>query len=121
MLWEVDIYPAEGLPNRLAAQVAGDAADLGLAADLAVTAAYGYLIQGDLSGDDVRRIAQGLLADRVVERTVAAPVGDAVLAQAPAGLAAGANDAPALLARAATPAGDKGGLAARLTTPAARA
>ncbi len=113
MLWEVDIYPAEGLPNRLAAQVAGDAADLGLAADLAVTAAYGYLIQGDLSGDDVRRIAQGLLADRVVERTVAAPVGDAVLAQAPAGLAAGANDAPALLARAATPAGDKGGLAAR--------
>jgi phosphoribosylformylglycinamidine synthase len=87
MLWEVDIYPAEGQPNRLAAQVAGDAADLGLAAELAVTAAYGYLIQGELSGDQVRRIADGLLADRVVERTVAAPVGDAVLAQLPAGLA----------------------------------
>jgi phosphoribosylformylglycinamidine (FGAM) synthase PurS component len=83
MLWEVDIYPAEGLPNRLAAQVAGDAADLGLAADLDVTAAYGYLIQGEISGDDVRRIAAGLLADRVVERTVAAPVGDPRLSEPP--------------------------------------
>ncbi len=48
MLWEVDIYPNEGQPNLAARRVAADAADLGLAADLAVTAAYGYLIQGDL-------------------------------------------------------------------------
>ena len=84
MLWEVDIYPKEGQPNAAARRVAGDAADLGLAANLAVTAAYGYLIQGQLSGDDIRHIAEGLLANRVVERTVSAPVGDALLSQVPA-------------------------------------
>ena len=46
----------------------------------------GYLIQGDRSrpGD---RIADELLADRVVERTVVAPVGDPLLTQLPDGRA----------------------------------
>ena len=47
MLWEVDIYPAAGQPDLLGRSVAAAAADLGLAADLAVAAARGYLIQGD--------------------------------------------------------------------------
>src|SRR3989339_701754 len=85
MLWEVDIYPNPGQPNRIARQVAADAADLGLARNLAVTAAYGYLIQGQLDRGDVNRIADELLADRVVERTVVAPVGDPVLQKAPDG------------------------------------
>ena len=63
MLWEVDIYPNPGQPNRIARQVAADAADLGLARNLAVTAAYGYLIQGQLDRGDVNRIADELLAE----------------------------------------------------------
>jgi len=85
MLWEVDIYPKEGQPNLAARRVAGDAADLGLAPDLAVVAAQGYLIQGDMDRAQVLRIAHELLADRVVERTVVAPVGDETLARPPEG------------------------------------
>ncbi len=45
MLWEIDIYPAHGQPDLIGDQVAGDTADLGLAASLAVSAARGYLVQ----------------------------------------------------------------------------
>jgi phosphoribosylformylglycinamidine synthase II len=79
MLWEVDIYPAEGQPDRAARSVAADAADLGLAENLPVAAASGYLIQGELSREEVLRLAGELLADPVVERAAVAAVGDPAL------------------------------------------
>ncbi len=82
-LWEVDIYPAEGLPDQAGRQAEGDAADLGFAPALSVTAARGYLIQGDLDRSQVERVARELLADTLVERTVVAPRGDAVLNRPP--------------------------------------
>jgi len=85
MLWEIDIYPAEGQPDLIGDQVAGDTADLGLAENLAVTAARGYLVQASLDREQVIRIADELLADRLVERTVVAPVGNAALGQPPDG------------------------------------
>lgn len=85
MLWEVDIYPADGQPDLLARRVAGDAADLGLASQLQVTAARGYLIQGTLDAAQVHRLARELLSDRIVERAVVAQAGDAALARPPAG------------------------------------
>lgn len=85
MLWEVDIYPAEGQPDLLARRVAGDAADFGLSGSLPVTAARGYLIQGSLDAGQVHRLARELLSDGIVERTVVAPAGDAALAEPPAG------------------------------------
>ena len=54
MLWEIDIYPAPGQPDRLAQQVAADARDLGFAQNLNVTAASGYLIQGELEESQIR-------------------------------------------------------------------
>jgi len=83
MLWEVDIYPADGQPDPLARQIAAEAADLELAEDLAVAAACGYLIQGALDRRQVTQIADDLLADRVVQRTVIAPVGDEALIRPP--------------------------------------
>ncbi len=83
MLWEVDIYPAEGQPDLIARQVADSAADMGLGGDLSVSSARGYLVQGDLDRQQVTRIADELLADRVVERTVVAEVGDAALDEPP--------------------------------------
>jgi len=82
MLWEVDIYPAEGQPDLLARDVTQKAAALGLAGDFGVTAARGYLIEGELSREEVERLAAELLADPVVERTQVAAVGDAALGQA---------------------------------------
>jgi phosphoribosylformylglycinamidine synthase len=83
MLWEVDLYPADGQPDLLGGQVAAAAAELGLAGDLAVAAARGYLIQADLDEGQIRRITHELLTDRVVERAVVAPVGDPVLSAKP--------------------------------------
>jgi phosphoribosylformylglycinamidine synthase len=89
MLWEVDIYPAEGQPDLVGRRVAADAADLGLTdrqgGRVAVAAGYGYLIEGDLSEADVKRLAAELLSDRIVERTVVGRVGDPLLAKPPNG------------------------------------
>ncbi len=85
MLWEVDIYPAKGQPDLGAEQVAASAAHLGVAEGLTVASARGYLIQGDLTQAQVARLADELLADSVVERTVVASVGDAALSQSPNG------------------------------------
>jgi len=87
MLWEVDIYAAEGQPDPGARDVAAAVAELHLADNLAVTSARGYLIQGSLDRGQVARIADELLADRVVERTVVAPAGDPTLSQLPDGRA----------------------------------
>ena len=87
MLWQIDIYPADGQPDIAAKKAATDARDLGVATDLSVASAHGYLIQGDLTAEQAQRIADQLLADRVVERTVVAPTGDGSLAQPPNGRA----------------------------------
>ena len=83
MLWEIDIYPAPGQPDRLALQVAADAAELRIANDLHVTAASGYLIQGELNRQQVERLATELFADRVVEQAVVSQVGDRNAADSP--------------------------------------
>ena len=87
MLWEVDIFAAAGQPDLGARDVAAAAAELQLADNLPITSARGYLIQGDLERAQVVRIAQELLADSVVERTVAAPLGDPCLTALPDGRA----------------------------------
>jgi phosphoribosylformylglycinamidine synthase len=76
MLWEIDIHPAPGQLDRLALQVAADAAELGIAADLHVNSATGYLIQGPLGREQAERLARELFADRVVERPIVGQVGD---------------------------------------------
>ena len=80
MLWEVDIYPAGDLPNLEANRVAAEAVDLGFTDNLHVDAARCYLVQGDLTAEQIQRLAAELLSDSVVERTLVAPVGDATFA-----------------------------------------
>src|SRR5690242_380999 len=87
MLWEVDIYPAEGQSDLAGRRIAADAADLGLADRLKVAAGYGYLLEGSLSEADVKRLAAELLSDQVVERTIVARAGDRALAEPPNGQA----------------------------------
>ena len=82
MLWEVDIYPAGGQTDREATELAADAADLGFAG-LEIATSRGYLLEGDLKLQQVQSIADQLLVDPVVERTVLAPVGAAELNEPP--------------------------------------
>ncbi len=85
MLWQIDIYPADGQPDLLAERAAVEAVELGLAKTLSVASARGYLLEGDLGAEGVKRIAAELLADAVVETTLVAPVGNATLSELPGG------------------------------------
>ncbi len=82
MLWEIDIHPAEGVPDRTAARVAAAARELGIADDLQVAAAHGYLIQADsLERSDIERLASELLTDPVIERATVEQVGSRSIPQ----------------------------------------
>ncbi|MEO2023168.1 MAG: phosphoribosylformylglycinamidine synthase subunit PurS [Pirellulaceae bacterium] len=84
-LWEIDIYPGPEQPDLLAGSILSDAEDLGLDRPLSVATARGYLIEGDLSAEQADQLAEQLLADSVVERTVVAEVGDERLSTPPNG------------------------------------
>lgn len=82
-LWQIDIFPVEGQPNRLSDEVLDDAKDLGLDASLNLSAARGFLIQGPLTRKHVAEITANLLVEPVVESCRFASVGDDSLAVAP--------------------------------------
>src|SRR5262245_53750164 len=79
MLWEVDIYPAPGEPDRASAEVASAATELNLGVSSRIVAGHGFLIQGPLDQAQLERIARELLVDSTVERAVVAPLGDSKL------------------------------------------
>ena len=79
MLWEVDIFAAPGLPDVSAGEASADAADLGFSSSLTIGTARGYLIQGDLTREQIDLLVNKLLADSVVERATVGQVGDARL------------------------------------------
>ena len=89
MLWEVDIFAAPGQLDRAACDTVSDAADMGLTTHVTVVSARGYLIEGDLDTESVKRLAELFLADPVVEKTVIGKVGDPALSLPP-----GAAEAP---------------------------
>jgi len=82
-LWEVDIYAADGQPDLRARAIETEVVDLGLADQITACTARGYLLEGELDPDDLERLADQLLADRVVERTVIGQVGTPLLNQSP--------------------------------------
>src|SRR5687767_882658 len=85
-LWEVEIRPAAGQVDRAADALLADAADLTLnSSGLSASTGRGYLVEGELSAADVRRAAETLLADPIVESVRTAPVGDSLWRQPPAG------------------------------------
>ncbi|HEY2893399.1 MAG TPA: phosphoribosylformylglycinamidine synthase subunit PurL [Pirellulales bacterium] len=80
MLWEVDIYPASGEPDRAGQAVVAAAQQRGFApGELRVAAAHGYLVQGALESGQIDRIARDLLVDNVVERSLIGSPGEARL------------------------------------------
>jgi phosphoribosylformylglycinamidine synthase II len=67
MLWEIEILPAEHLPDREAARVCSQCQALGASSIREVHSARSFLIEGELSQAQVEKIASGFLADTVVE------------------------------------------------------
>ena len=91
-LWQIDIYPADGQPDALGSSAASAAADMGIAKDLVVHGAYGFLLSGSLTEQETKRIGQQLLSDPIAQRCQIAKVGDASLASPPQ-----STTAPALI------------------------
>jgi phosphoribosylformylglycinamidine synthase subunit PurSL len=81
-LWEVDVHPAASQPDPLARSVVSAAADLGLP-DFSASAARGFLVQGDISREQIDRLSRQLLTDLVVEMPAVGRPGDTVLATLP--------------------------------------
>lgn len=75
-LWEIDVHPADGKQDVVGTNLASEARDLGLDANLTIAAAHGFLLQGDLSEEQVRLAADRLLADSITESTTIAKLGD---------------------------------------------
>lgn len=84
MLWEVDILPRQGQPDRAAQRLSRAARELQLADSLEIASARGFLLQDEkLNADQVRTLTAELLADSVVEEARIAKLGDAALSSPP--------------------------------------
>ncbi len=91
MLWEVDVLPADGRPDRAAERLVEAAAHAGFTG-LAVATARGFLIEGDaLDEAAAQRIADGVFTDSVVELRRVGKVDCEHLASAPARMTAAAK------------------------------
>ena len=84
-IWQIDLLPSDGFPDRIAEEVLVDTADFGLPKSLVIKAARSFLLQGNLQLADVEKIGNEFFAEPVVERTLIAPNADAVFNEAPAG------------------------------------
>lgn len=84
-IWQVDVYPREGEPDRIAEQIVSDAVDLGLATKdkLVIRGARGFLIQAELDQKTIEQIATKLLVDSVVEQFHVSLVGDQTVVTQP--------------------------------------
>jgi phosphoribosylformylglycinamidine synthase II len=86
MLWEIDIHPLAGLPDREAERVASIAAELGICQNLTIHSARGFLLESEsLTADQAKQLASELFADGTVERAVTAQAGDQCLSSSPHG------------------------------------
>lgn len=86
MLWEIDIHPLPGLPDRDGEHVAALAAELGIANNLKVASARGFLLESDsIDSRQAQHLAKDLFVDSTVERAVVGKIGEAQLIAAPSG------------------------------------
>ena len=83
MLWEVDVRPAEGRPDRSAERLV-EAATLAGIDNLQVATARGFLVEGEqLDESAIEVIAKQLLSDAVVEEAIWGQPSDASLTDSP--------------------------------------
>jgi phosphoribosylformylglycinamidine synthase II len=81
MLWQVDVRPKDPAADHAARALVAGAADLGIEGCTTVRTAIGWLVEGDLTAADIRRLATQVLTDPVTEVFLAVPVGAAADAE----------------------------------------
>ena len=86
VLWQIEIRPDHGQPDRLARNILADAIDLGLPSSIQLRSTRGFLIQGTLSEQEVQEIASSLLTEPVVESFQFGICGDDQFAESPSEL-----------------------------------
>ncbi|MEM8679844.1 MAG: phosphoribosylformylglycinamidine synthase subunit PurS, partial [Planctomycetota bacterium] len=79
-LWEVDVFPATGQPDRQAQALIHDAAELGIVTGLRAKSATTYLVQGTISATEIDQLAERLLTNAVIEHAQSGLVGSEPLA-----------------------------------------
>ena len=90
MIYEVDILPKEGQPDRASQQLAAEAAESGVT--LRAASRRGFLLQGaGLDQAMVEEVAKRVLVDGVVETWVIGPLGADLLSASPHGFASDAH------------------------------
>jgi phosphoribosylformylglycinamidine synthase subunit PurSL len=67
MLWHIQIKPSPSLPDKLGERLASEAVEFGLAGPWSVETSRGFLIEGEISRQQLERIAIDVLVDPVVE------------------------------------------------------
>ncbi len=82
-LWQIDIYPADGQIDREGIRTSEEIGELGLGENVSVAFARSFLVQGSFARAEAIRLAESLLSDAVIERTVVAIAGQDVLNQPP--------------------------------------
>ncbi|MEM6654595.1 MAG: AIR synthase related protein, partial [Planctomycetota bacterium] len=84
MIWQVDILPAPGQPDRPAERLLAEAASVVTLGGLTAASGRGFLLQGEqLDRDAVQTIAERVLVDSVVEASRIGSLDDDSLAAAP--------------------------------------
>jgi len=86
MLWEVDVSLLDADADHAARALVAAAAELALPGCTRARSTAGWLIEGEISRDELERVAARLLADPVTESFTLARVGDATLLTGPADL-----------------------------------
>ncbi len=84
-IWQVDIFPKAGHPDRLAEEIMDSVRDLQLPESIQIAVTKGFLLQGPLNRTQVDQIVSSLLVDSVVEQCLVAEIGDPCLENPPAG------------------------------------
>ena len=73
MLWHIQISPGPGQPDHEGRRIEREAAELHLPGPWLVSAARGFLIQGDFTQAQIERLASDLFVDSVVESVRVTP------------------------------------------------
>jgi phosphoribosylformylglycinamidine synthase II len=75
MLWEVEVLLEDAATDHAARDLVAAATSLGITGCTHARSSTAWLVEGDLSRDDVERLAAGVLADTVTESFAIAPAG----------------------------------------------
>ncbi|MGO9597181.1 MAG: AIR synthase-related protein, partial [Isosphaeraceae bacterium] len=74
MLWHLEIGPAPEQADLAGKRLSAEASEYGIAGPWTIAASRGFVVEGDLTQDDLARAASGVLTDPVVESFRVRPV-----------------------------------------------